>query len=90
MFGRDKLLTCKCERVDLLIQHATPMRHIVIAASLAQPYFSTLFHKRQDFRKKVAEYKMFVSIFSITFFRNISRSKKNSARYCHRCKNVFM
>ena len=41
--------------VALLIQHATRMCHIVTSfvAPLAPPYFSTLSHKRHDFRKKI-------------------------------------
>jgi hypothetical protein len=40
--------------VALLIQHATSMRHVVtsLIAPLAPPYFSTLGHKRQDYRKE--------------------------------------
>jgi len=49
--------------------------------------FSTWSHKRHDFRgKKVIEYKMCVLIFSTTFDRNISHSKKNSARYHKRIR----
>ena len=59
-------------------------------ASLAPPYFSTLSHKRCDFRKNITEYKMCVLIFSTTFIRKISRSEKNSVRFCHECRNVFM
>ena len=33
---------------------------------------------------------MCVSIFSTTFFRNISHFNKNSARYYHRCTYVVM
>ena len=62
---------------------------ILSASSLAPPYFSTLSHKQQDYRKKVSEDKMCVLIFSTTFVRNISHSNKNSARYCHKCENVF-
>ena len=60
---------CACVHVALLIQHATRMRHVVTpsVASLAPLYFSTLSHKRCDFRKKVIEHKMCVLIFSTTF-----------------------
>jgi hypothetical protein len=37
----------------------------VLLASLALPYFSTLSHKRHDFRKKVIDNKMSVLIFSL-------------------------
>ena len=60
-------LACACARVALLIQHATRMRHIVIAASLAPSHFSTLSHKRRDFRRNVMGHKMCTSIFSKTF-----------------------
>ena len=43
--------------------------------------FSTLSHKRYDFREKVTEHKMCVLSFSTPLVRNISRSKKNWARY---------
>jgi hypothetical protein len=40
-----------CVRVNLLIQRATRMRHIrTSVAPQAPPNFSTLFHKRSDFR----------------------------------------
>jgi hypothetical protein len=38
----------------------------------------------------VIEHKMRVLVFSTIFVWNISHSKKNSARYCHKCENVFM
>ena len=61
---------CACAYVDvaLLIQHTTRMRHIVASfvASLAPPYFSTLSHRRCDFRVKVTEHEMCVLIFSTT------------------------
>jgi hypothetical protein len=40
------------------------------------------------FGKKVIEHKMCVLIFS-TFVWNIPHSNKNSARYCHKCIQVF-
>jgi hypothetical protein len=44
---------CACVHVTLLIQHASRMRHIVTSfvAPQAPPHFSTLSHKRRDFRK---------------------------------------
>ena len=80
-----------CARAALLIQHATRMRRIALfVASLAPQYFSTLSHKRHDFRKKVIKHKICVFIFSITLIGNIFHSKNNSSRYCHKCENVFM
>ena len=62
---------------------------ILSAASLAPPYFSTLSHKRLDFWKNVTGHKMCVFIFSTNFIWNIFHSKYNSARYWHKCSNVF-
>ena len=56
----------------------------------AIPYFCTLSHKHYSFQKKVTKHKMCVLIFSTTFVLNISYSKKNSARYYHKCTNAFM
>ena len=79
-------------RVALLMQHATRMRHIVLslAASLAPPYFLTLPHKRHDFQKQVSEHEMCVLTLYTTFILNISNSRKNSAKNCHKCENIFM
>ena len=54
--------------VAVLIHHATNINHIVtsFAVPLTPPYFSTLSHKRHDFRKYVTEHKMCVLIFSTT------------------------
>jgi predicted transcriptional regulator len=46
--------------VALVIQHAKRMRHIILSSV---PYFSTLSHKRRDFRDKVMEHKMCVLTF---------------------------
>jgi hypothetical protein len=40
---------------------------------------------RRHFRKNVTEHKMCILIFSTAFIQNTSHSKKNSARYCHKC-----
>ena len=68
--------------VALLIHHATRVRHILLSfvASLAQPYFSTLSHKRHDFREKVTEHKICVLISSTTLsktFLNLRRSQRH-------------
>jgi hypothetical protein len=54
------------ESVALVIQHAKSMSSSILSsvASLAPSYFSTLSHKRHDFReKKMAEQKICVLIF---------------------------
>jgi hypothetical protein len=55
------------------------MRHTILSsvACPALSYFSNLSHKRHGFRKKVTENKLCVFIFSASFVRNISHSKKN-------------
>ena len=66
---------CMCVRACSLAypewNYISSMRYIVTSFMdpLAPPYFSTLYHKRQDFRGKgkVIEHKMCVLIFSTTF-----------------------
>ena len=52
----------------LVTQHAMRMRRTVLSSVdfLAVPYFSTLCHKRYDFRDKVVEQKILVLIFYTT------------------------
>ena len=56
-------------------------RHLRSAICSALQYFSTLSHKRCDFRIKGTENKICVLIFSTTFVWNISHSKKKWAWY---------
>ena len=79
-----------CLRACSLINPACNAPPCCQLQPLAPPYLSTLPHKWHDFRKKVTELKTSILIFSTTFIWNTSHSKKNSARYCHKCENVFM
>jgi hypothetical protein len=78
-----------CVSVALVAQRGKRMRCIILSSVACQvvPYFSTLSHKRHDFREKIIEHKMCVLIFSTTF---VSHCKKNPARYYHKCTQVFM
>ena len=48
-----------CALVALLIQRATPLRHVVSSTvdSLAPPHFSILSHKRRNYRKMLLNIK---------------------------------
>jgi hypothetical protein len=65
------------------------IRYVVIYGLLRFKIFSTLSHKRHDFRKQFIEHKICVSIFSITFIWNVFQSKKDCARYDQKCVLVF-
>jgi hypothetical protein len=82
---------CMCSLAYLEFKaHATYC--IVVCGLWLHHILSTsgLSHKRHDFRKNVIEHKVRVLIFSTIFFSNISHSKKNSARYCKKCENIFV
>ena len=87
-YCRGKAIThSECVSVALVIQHAKRMRRFVSSvACLAIPYFSTLFHKRNDFRgKKLLNIKcvlgFHLQLLSETFFV----VKKNSVMHYHKC-----
>ena len=95
--GKTISVTCsECVSVALVTHHAKRKRHFIFPylTCLDLPYFCTISYKRHDFSGGVGggmiEHKMCVLIFSATFVRNISHSKKNSARYYHKCTEVFM
>jgi hypothetical protein len=65
-FKNNNYNNSECVLVALVVQHAMYMRRIFIACP-ALPYFSTLSHKRHDFRENVIGYKMRILTFSTTF-----------------------
>jgi hypothetical protein len=74
-----------CVHVALL------MRHVVTSfvAPVDRLYFGHLTNGA-IFDKKKIQHKMCVLIVSTSLCKNISHSKKNLARYCHKCENVFV
>jgi hypothetical protein len=79
----------QCVSVALIIQHAERMLPIVLlsAAYLAVQYFSTLSHKRHDFRENVNEHMMCASIFSTTLsqtFPIVRRTGRDIIKNAHR------
>ena len=73
---------CGCTGADVCLRQYS----VTIPACNAPPYC----HLRHEFRKIVIELKMCTLILSTTFIWNIFHSKKNSARCCHECWNVFI
>jgi hypothetical protein len=67
--GKQCLTYSECVSVTLVIRSAKRMRRIILSSVTcpALPHFSTLSHKRNDFREKVTEHKMPVLIFCTTF-----------------------
>jgi hypothetical protein len=83
---------CLCVSVAGAIQPVKHMRRIALSsvASLVLPHFSTVSHKRHDFREKVTEHNVPVLTFSTNIVCDICCYKTHSARYCHNCVSVFM
>jgi hypothetical protein len=85
------LCVCVCVCVALVIQQVERMRNIRTHCLWPVWIYNIFPHylkKRHDFRNKtkiVFGHKIRVLIFSITFIRNTSRSKKTSARYYRKC-----
>ena len=81
----------ECVPVATIIQYKLRMYPIIfsIVSCLALQYFSTLSHKRHDFRKKNIEHKMCfdISYIFVWYFLNL---KKNWARYDQKCILVFI
>ena len=69
----------ECVFVALGIQHEKHTHCIILSAvaSLVVSYFTALSQKRRDFRRKIIEHKMCVSIFSTTLIRDVFHSMKN-------------
>ena len=63
-------------------EHA-PYYTVICGLGPAVQYFSTLSHKRYDFREKNVEHTTAFWLSLTTFVWNISRCKKNSAKYFH-------
>ena len=81
-----------CVSVAFLIEHVTCMGPYCHVSCPALQFFSALYHKLQDFRRKikVIEHKMCVLIYCIILVWNIFHSTKKWERCDHKCTSVFM
>ena len=87
---RERERECVCVCVALSIQHAMRMRNIIIVACPTPPYFSTLSHKRHDFRKKCYLTKMCILIFSTTWSETFLILRRNGRDMITNVYMVFM
>jgi hypothetical protein len=68
------------------LQYFSTLSDTVISGLSGSTIFSTVSHKRHDFREKyIIEHEMCVLIFSKNFVWNISHSKKKWERYDQKC-----
>jgi hypothetical protein len=81
------LWVCVCSLSYAACNACAPYCHLWSAR--LYKYFTTLSHKLQVFRKMLFNTKC-ILIFSTNFVWNITHSKKNWARYDHKCVSVFM
>ena len=78
--------------VALFTHHA--MRMLLIEMSFLAPfhpkYFSTVSHKRHDFRGKCIRHKMCAFTFYTTFVSDFAHYKKNLTRYFQKREQVLV
>jgi hypothetical protein len=86
---RETERVCVCVCVVLVIQHAKRMRRVIVSCGLSgcTTFFDNI-SSGTIIGKKVIEHKICFD-FLYNFAWSTSHSE-NSARYCHKCKNVFM
>ena len=78
----ESIASSECVCVALVIQHLKFMHRILLpsVACLAVPYFSTLSHKRHDFRKNVVKHKV-IFLFSVKFLSETFLVLRRIQRY---------
>jgi hypothetical protein len=79
-----------CAFVAFGFHYALRMRHTVICGLPCSTVFFPFSHKRHDFRKKVTEYKMCVSIFSTKFFETFPILRRNERDMIKMCVGLHV